>query len=184
MGRKKKVEENTGRTPDGKFAAGNKISVGNEGGIESKYKPEYSEQAYNYCLLGATDKQLAEFFDVCEATINNWKKDYPEFLEALRAGKEVADIMVAKSLYQNCMGAITTTQKEVRIKQVDPKTKKLIDKVEIVTLQDQLPPDTNAIKFWLTNRQKSMWSIKNETKVSGDPENPIAVTQITGMVVK
>ena len=30
-------------------------------GRPSKYKEEYAEQAYNYCLLGAIDDQLASF---------------------------------------------------------------------------------------------------------------------------
>ncbi|WP_300485812.1 hypothetical protein [Methylobacter sp.] len=44
------------------------------GGRPTAYKPEYAEQAYNYSLLGATDKQLAEFFRVSVRTINAWKK--------------------------------------------------------------------------------------------------------------
>lgn len=51
----------------------------NKGGRPTKYKPEYAEQARKYCLLGATDAELAESFDVAEATINNWKLAHPKF---------------------------------------------------------------------------------------------------------
>lgn len=70
-------------------------------GRPSRYKSEYSQQAYKLCLLlGATDKNLADYFDVSEATINNWKHQHPEFLESLKAGKEEADARVGESLYQ------------------------------------------------------------------------------------
>jgi hypothetical protein len=36
------------------------------------YRAEYEEQAYNYCLLGATNETLAEFFGVSDTTIKKW----------------------------------------------------------------------------------------------------------------
>ena len=51
-------------------------------GRPSKYKSEYAEQARKLCLLGATDTDMADFFDVDEATINRWKLDFPEFCES------------------------------------------------------------------------------------------------------
>lgn len=64
-------------------------------GRPSLYKEEYADQAYNYCLLGATDKDLANFFDVTETTINNWKLDHHEFFESIKKGKEIADASTA-----------------------------------------------------------------------------------------
>ncbi|MEI7564026.1 MAG: terminase, partial [bacterium] len=70
----------------------------------SKYKPEYDDQAFKLCLLGSTDAELANFFDVQESTINLWKKDQPTFMESLKAGKQVADYEVVKSLYKRARG--------------------------------------------------------------------------------
>jgi len=42
-------------------------------GRPTKYLSEYNEQVEKLCKLGATDKQLADFFNVTEKTINNWK---------------------------------------------------------------------------------------------------------------
>ena len=55
-------------------------------GVKSTYKPEYAEQARKLCLLGATDKELADFFGCNEATINNWKARRPDFLESIKEG--------------------------------------------------------------------------------------------------
>lgn len=50
----------------------------------TKYQEAYAEQARKLCLLGYTDAELADFFEVSEATINNWKLEYPEFLESIK----------------------------------------------------------------------------------------------------
>lgn len=63
-------------------------------GRKSAYQKEYANQALKLCLLGATDKELADFFSVSEQTLNKWKKDYPEFLESLKKGKNIADANV------------------------------------------------------------------------------------------
>lgn len=77
-------------------------------GRPTKYKDEYAELARNYCLLGATDPDLQRFFEVSRATINQWKKQFPAFADALNAGKEVADMRVAKALFDKAIGGDTT----------------------------------------------------------------------------
>ncbi|MCV5597561.1 hypothetical protein OFN66_28085, partial [Escherichia coli] len=44
----------------------------------------YAEQARKLCLLGYTDAELADFFEVSESTINKWKLDYPKFSESIK----------------------------------------------------------------------------------------------------
>src|SRR3990167_6903490 len=53
--------------------------------------------------LGLTDKQIGRVFRVTEQTIQNWKKD-PEFLLSLKRGKDCADKMVERSLWERAMG--------------------------------------------------------------------------------
>ncbi|RFS16821.1 hypothetical protein [Emticicia sp. C21] len=72
------------------------------------YIPEYEEQAYNYCLLGATNETLAEFFGVCPATIKKWMKKYQGFGESVRRGKLMADMKVAGNLYIRAVGILTS----------------------------------------------------------------------------
>lgn len=56
-------------------------------------------------MLGLTDIELADFFEVCEDTIYEWKKVYPIFSEATRAGKVKADAEVADKLHHRAVGA-------------------------------------------------------------------------------
>ncbi|AVR75854.1 terminase small subunit [Vibrio phage ValSw3-3] len=122
-------------------------------GVDTKYKPEYDDLAYKFCLLGATDKKLAEFFDVCEATINNWKHMFPSFLESIKKGKVVADGEVANSLFKRATGY------------VHPETKIATHEGQITDTLDvekHYAPDPTAAIFWLKNRQPDQWRDKQE----------------------
>lgn len=139
----------------------------NKGGRPSDYKEEYAEQARKLCLLGATDKELADFFGVCEATINNWKIDYPVFLESLKAGKSQADAEVAEKLFRRALGYSHDAVKIV----ADAKTKE----EHIVHYTEHYAPDTTACIFWLKNRQKDKWRDKQETELTGKDGGPVII---------
>jgi transposase len=67
---------------------GNQHIKGNKRGRPSKYKSEFAQIAEKLCAkCGLTDAQLADWFEVSLRTINDWKLRYPEFAQALRAGK-------------------------------------------------------------------------------------------------
>ena len=107
-----------------------------------------NEQVYKLCLLGATDKQIANIFNVSEQTINTWKEKEPEFLESLKEGKLFADANVSKSLYERANGYVTTEER-------------LVDGV-VITLRKYHPPDPTSMIFWLKNRQPTHWRDKQE----------------------
>jgi DNA-binding XRE family transcriptional regulator len=121
-------------------------------GRPTKYKTEYAEQAYKLCLLGATDADMAKFFDVEEQTINNWKKDYPDFFESIKKGKIQADSEIASKLYHRAKGY---EHDEDYITQFQGQP-------VIVPTVKHYPPDTTAAIFWLKNRQPDKWRDKQE----------------------
>ena len=128
-------------------------------GRPTDYRPEYAEQAERLCrLLGATDKDLAEFFGKSEQTINAWKKTQPEFLEALKRGKMLSDANVADKLYQRAMGY---SHDAVKIMVVG-------GEVQQVPYIEHYPPDTTACIFWLKNRQREKWRDKPEDNQPND----------------
>ena len=127
-------------------------------GRPTNYKKEYDEQAYKLCLLGATDKEMADFFNVKEQTINNWKKNHPSFFESIKRGKIVADANVAKSLYNRALGYY------------HPEDKIFNDNGEplIVPTVKHYPPDPTAAIFWLKNRKPAEWRDKRDVQVEGN----------------
>ena len=122
-------------------------------GRKSEYRIEYADQALKLCLLGATDKELAEFFSVSEQTLNKWKKDYPEFLESLKKGKNIADANVASRLYNRAIGYSCKATKFATSEG------RITDSKEYT---EHYPPDTTAAIFWLKNRQPEKWRDKKE----------------------
>ncbi len=131
-------------------------------GRPSEYDPKKtSKQAKKACLMGATDKDLADFFGDSETTINNWKNEHPEFLESIREGKEVADAKVAKSLYERANGY---SHSDVHVSNYQ-------GKITLTELTKHYPPDTAAGIFWLKNRQPARWRDRRE--VTGAEGKPI-----------
>lgn len=119
----------------------------------TKYKPEYNEQVYKLCLLGATDEQIARFFEVTEKTVNNWKTSEPEFLQSLKRGKDDADAVIAESLFHRAKGY---THKAVQFNVIG-------GEVVATEYDKHYPPDTTAAIFWLKNRASEQW--RDVTKV-------------------
>lgn len=128
------------------------------GGRPSLYSPEYAEQAFKLCLLGATDKDLAGFFCVEESTINNWKVAHPEFLESIKGGKDEADAKVAHSLYNRALGY---SHPDIDIRVANGEI------VETPIIK-HYPPDATSAIFWLKNRQRDKWRDKVEQELSGE----------------
>jgi len=123
-------------------------------GRPSLYKPEYNDLALRLCKLGAKDSDLAEFFEVDEATINNWKISHPSFFESLKKGKEIADADVADSLYRQAVGF---ERDEIELKVVSKGGKDGGSEVQAIPVKKFYRGDTLAMIFWLKNRQPKWW---------------------------
>lgn len=144
-------------------------------GQPTKYNPKMDRQAYKLSLLGYTDAQLADFFEVNESTLNLYKTQYPKFLESIKRGKEAADMYVVDSLYKNAQDRTVLTEEAIKVRDADGN-----ERIEIVKVKKGQPADFRAQRFWLMNRQKETWRDKQETEVSGN----LTIQTITGMEVK
>lgn len=123
----------------------------------TKYKPEYANQAAVACRLGATDQDLSELFSVSRSTINLWKIEFPEFSDALKAPKAVADDRVERALYQRAIGY---SHEEDDIRVVD-------NQIVVTPTIKHYPPDTTACIFWLKNRMPEQYRANPEDGGSG-----------------
>ncbi|MCP4320828.1 MAG: hypothetical protein GY787_03005 [Alteromonadales bacterium] len=125
-----------------------------ENGRPTKYKKEYDEQAAKLCKLGATDVQLADFFNVTEKTLNNWKHEHPRFLQSLKKGKVFSDDKVEAALYDRAIGY---EYEEVKEEQSEQGMKRTVTTKRI--------QDNTAAIFWLKNRRPEQWreKVENDT---------------------
>ena len=138
----------------------------NRAGRPSKFTEGMARQARFLATRGCTDGELSEFFEVSEKTLNTWKKAHPEFLQSLKAGKEVADNTVQRGLFERATGYshpsthISNFQGSII---VTPTTK-------------HYPPDTTACIFWLKNRRPAEWREKIDVKLN----HPAGITIVIG----
>ena len=137
--------------------------MANPVGRPTKYKEEYNDLAYKFCLLGATDARLADLLQVSERSINEWKEVYPEFSQSIANGRDIADAEIANSLYHRAKGY---SHPEVDIKVIQ-------NEIVKTPLIKHYPPDTTAASLWLRNRQSAKWRDKTEQEISGPDGGPI-----------
>lgn len=129
-----------------------------DGGRPSKLDDIDYEQVEKLARLGATDKEIADFYGVTEQTVNNKKQSDKEFFESLKRGKMLADANVSDRLYNRALGY---THEAVKIFHVG---KEVLE----VPYMKHYPPDTTAAIYWLKNRRPKDWRDNPDTP----PEKP------------
>lgn len=129
-------------------------------GRPSKYKPEFAEQAYKLCLLGATNEDMANFFEIDVATLKRWRASKEDFCAALKRGKAEADGVIAESLFHRAKGYSHPEDKIFQNNGVPV----------IVPTTKHYPPDTVAAIFWLKNRRPDLWRDKRDLEVTNTDE--------------
>jgi hypothetical protein len=116
-------------------------------GRPSLYKPEFAAQAFELCLAGATNQDLADSFEVGHSTIDNWLQKHPEFAQSVKRGRDLADGRVAHGLYSRAIGYTYET------------TRVVLHRGELISVPHTVhkPPDVRACTFWLRNRCPQQW---------------------------
>ena len=132
-------------------------------GGRPKFKPEYADQAYHLCLLGATNAHLAKALNVSPSTVEKWIAKKPEFAERIHGGRMVANAQIAESLFIRARGyshpdvVVTSHQGHVTL---TPITK-------------YYPPDVRACEFWLKNRVPELWRDRKPEDAPDESQNLI-----------
>ncbi len=121
----------------------------------TKYKAEYAKQAKKMCDLGATDMQLADFFEVDLSTINRWKLAHTTFCESIRLGKEQPNNNIERSLYNRALG-YSHEQDDIRV---------IGQEIVITKTVKHYPPDSTAAIFFLKNRKPKEYKDKHEIAI-------------------
>lgn len=138
-------------------------------GRPSKFKPEFIAQAEKLCRLGATDMELADFFEVEVRTLYRWKSENEQFCQALKAGKTESDDRVERSLFARANGY---EHDEVDIRVV-------ANAIVQTPIRKYYPPDTTAAIFWLKNRRPAEWRETKAVELTGKDGGPMeTITRI------
>ena len=132
--------------------------VWDQGGRPSLYDPGFCDLVRRLALLGmpCTMKDLALFFGAARSTIYLWKSQFPEFSDAIEAGRLRADGLVAERMFERAIGFEYIEQQAFKVKRIEyhknGKEALETEEIKVVEVLKVLPPDLTAGKFWLKNR--------------------------------
>lgn len=116
---------------------------------------------------GLTDEQIAVKCECGTRTLYEWKQRYPQISQALKKGKEVADIVVENALYKSATGYTyeeVTREPQYNILTGEPILDEKGNPVIAVTkiVKKEVQPSNTAQIFWLKNRKPDVWRDKSE----------------------
>lgn len=114
---------------------------------------------------GLTNEQIMKNLGIGRDSFYRYKDKYSEFSDALKKGKEVADIEVENALFKRAIGY---KYKEVikEVKEIDGKKSTYIKEVI-----KEMPGDVGAQIFWLKNRKSSKWKDKQDIDIEDNNVN-------------
>jgi hypothetical protein len=124
------------------------------------YRPEFVEIARKLCEAGATNQELGDEFGVTKRTIINWQQRHPEFAEALKLGKQIADDRMERTAYELSVGYTTTVVETIKLR--DERGNERTVQVE---KQVEIPPNDKMLWYMLKNRMPDKYRDKTESVV-------------------
>jgi hypothetical protein len=143
-------------------------------GRPSKFQPEFISRAEKLCKLGATDMEIADFFEVDVRTLYRWKAEHEGFCQALKSGKDQADERVERSLFARAIGY-----------EHDDMDIRVVEGAVVQTpIRKHYPPDTTAGIFWLKNRRSAEWRDKVQQEHTGADGGPVQIEKIERVIVR
>lgn len=114
-------------------------------GRKSFYLAAYADLAKSLALKGRTDAQMAAALSISESTFKNWRRRFPEFREAVRFGREVANARVERALFDRAVGIEMATIRQT----LEPDKNGHLQVVQ--EIRESIPADPGAAKMWLHN---------------------------------
>jgi hypothetical protein len=136
---------------------GNRYAAGGPGGGRpTRYRtPYHDDLVYQLAIGGSSRAEIFNALKISESTYDLWRHKHKNFSGALERAREYADSAVEKSLFHRACG----------FKHPDVHISLYEGDVIQTEITKQYPPDTNAAKFWLVNRQPRRWRDKQQHDV-------------------
>jgi len=115
---------------------------------ELSKNPDWQTIVYQLALKGATNRDLAEAFDVSIKTIEFWNRTNPEFRMAVRRGGMLALGQVAESLFRCALGYEYEEDQVITYKGVN---------VDVVRVKKYAKPNAWAAYKILSLKDREHW---------------------------
>ena len=156
-----------------------------KGKYEYWITPEGLLKLEGWAKDGLTEEQIVKNMGISRSTLNEWKKKYPDILDTLKKGKDVADRIVENALFESAIGKKYKVEKPIKVKEVQYKDGKRVKEVEHIEYAKEevvIPPNTTAQIFWLKNRKPDVWRDKQDVHVKDDTDKKKKVDNIASIL--
>lgn len=128
---------------------------------------------------GLTKDEIATNMGIATQTLHDWQKRCPEISECLKNARAYAHARVENALFMKAIGYKIVKQQPVKKKvaDYDGVGKKIgeHEEVELIEVEEQLPPDMGAIAFYLKNnmpdKYKDKWTEATNDAEEAEQEN-------------
>lgn len=123
---------------------------------ESKWPgvAERLELVEGWARNGLTDAEIAGNLGIALSTFYAYKLEHPEFSEALKRNKELADLQVEGALFRRALGYRYSEDTYATVTDEETGEER---RVLVKSIEKEQPPDTTAQIFWLKNRKPADW---------------------------
>jgi len=122
---------------------------------------------------GLTDEEIAKKMGINVATLYRWKDKYCNICEALKKGREPADVILEDTAFERATQWKTVKEitKELKFDRESGETKLMVTK----EVEKRVPPDSTLLIFLMKNRMKDKYGDKQHVEISGQLDtNPFA----------
>lgn len=133
------------------------------------------DQMEGWARNGLTNEDIAHNMGISRSTLSDWEKKYSAISDALKCGRECADLRVENQLYRNAIGYEYTEQQAIKVKRVywDGSGRRCeAEDVKVVDVKRHHAGETTAQIFWLKNRRPDDW----RDKIVTESEGPVSVS--------
>ena len=114
--------------------------------------------AWAVAKLGGIEEDVAEALGISLSTLASWKRQRPEFAQALKLGQAYADVLVEDALYRSAVGYEgTETTTTFVLVSADGKPWPPGTPVRVEVTRRHAPPDVRSMIHWLTHRRPKVW---------------------------
>ena len=121
------------------------------------------EAIRGWALQGTTDKEMMQYLGISHETFYKWKKNYPEFNEAIKAGRFESDGEILNSAFKQTQGYYVQVTEPVKLRDEYG-----AEHVEMVTYDKFIPANSTMTLFMLKNRLPQHYRDKQERDITGN----------------
>ena len=150
-------------------------------GRRGKYQEWLTEEGLalitGWSRRGLSEEQIAHNMGVSVKTLNTYKNSFPQLLQAIKNGKEVADIAVENALFKRACG--------YRTREVSYKSDNNGNLLPVSAIEKDVPPDTTAQIYWLKNRRPDLWrDRRKEADSDGQSGGVVVLPEVVADAIK